>query len=43
VPTTYKKDSILQFQRLRQGSKEVEEFYREMEILSIKSGFEESE
>jgi len=37
-----KKDLVLQLQRVRQGSKSVEEFYSEMEMLLIKSDLEES-
>jgi len=36
IPTHYKKDLILQLQRLRQRSKSVEEYYKEIEILLIK-------
>jgi len=41
MPSTYKKDLVLQLERLRQGSKSVEEFYKEIEMLLIKSELEE--
>jgi len=37
MPSTYKKDLILQLQRLRKHSTSVEEMYKEMEMFSIKS------
>jgi len=43
MPFTYIKDLILQLQKLRQGSRSVEEMYKEMKMLSIKSGLKESE
>jgi len=42
MPSTYKKYLILQPQRLRQGSKSVEEFRKEKEMLIIESELEES-
>jgi len=43
MPFTYIKDLILQLQKLRQGSRSVEEMYKEMKMLSIKSDLKESE
>jgi len=41
MPTHYKNELLLKLQRLRQGSKGVEEYFKLMELLILKIGFDE--
>ena len=43
MPSTYRKELLLQHQRFWQGSKSVEEYYKEMELLILKIRKEEDE
>ncbi|XP_027348787.1 uncharacterized protein LOC113860563, partial [Abrus precatorius] len=43
VPTSYSRDLKFKLQKLSQGSKGVEEYYKEMEVLMIQAKIEEDE
>jgi len=43
MPTHYKKEFLLQLQRLRQGSKGVEEYFKEMDVFLLNIGLKEDQ
>lgn len=43
VPTSYTRDLKFKLQKLYQGSKGIEEYYKEMEVLKIQAKIEEDE
>ena len=43
VPASYTRDLKFKLQKLSQGSKGVEEYYKEMEVLMIQAKIEEDE
>ena len=43
IPTTYERDIVFKLQRFDQGSKSVEDYYKELDILMTRAGIEETE